>query len=167
MCDRHRLRFSRRLAAFRWGRRWGGPAGPACVCLKRYFAPFLQMHIDFPDVDSPDVADLGVLLVDLHVMHLEAQRASSSGHVGFDKETWTSHADIHLKHMVHVKRTRHVTDLWRTCQKPRLLKSVIAQHEKAVQFLCICRLKRIFVQHLKTIFFGNTDVRRCGMCRPP
>ena len=110
----------------------------ASLCL--FEAPFLQIHIDSL-ILIPMLRVLGFFLVDLHVMHLQAQRASSSRHVGFDKETWTSHADIHLKHMVHVKRTRHVTDLWRTCQKPRLLRSVIVQHEKAGQFLCICRFK--------------------------
>ncbi|CAL1144177.1 unnamed protein product [Cladocopium goreaui] len=49
----------------------------------------------------------------------EAQPATSSRHVGFDKD---------------VDKTR---------KKLRLLRSVIAHHEKAVQFLCLCRLKTV------------------------
>ena len=95
----------------------------------------------FPDLDS-DVACLGVLFGWLSCDALAGTThnlipACRLWQGDMDK----SSADIHLKHMVHVKRTGHVTDMWRTCQKPRLLRSVIVQREKAVQFLCVCRFK--------------------------
>ena len=59
----------------------------ASLCL--FEAPFLQIHIDSL-ILIPMLRVLGFFLVDFHVMHLQAQRATSSRHVGFDKETWTS-----------------------------------------------------------------------------
>ena len=56
----------------------------AFLCL--FEAPFLQIHIDSL-ILIPMLRVLGFFLVDLHVMHLQAQRATSSRHVGFDKET--------------------------------------------------------------------------------
>ena len=55
---------------------------------------------------------------------------------------------------------RHVTDMWRTRKKLRLLRSVIAHHEKAVQFLCLCRLKTISSATLTWEDVGCADYRR-------
>ena len=76
--------------------------------------------------------------------------------------TWTSHADIHLKHMVHVVNCFDFcqTDLWRMRKKLRLLRSVIAHREKAVQFLCLCRLKTVSSATLTWEDVGCADYRR-------
>ena len=59
----------------------------AFLCL--FVAPILQIQIDSL-ILIPMLRVLGFFLVDFHVMHLQAQRTTSSRHVGFDKETWTS-----------------------------------------------------------------------------
>ena len=131
---RHGLRIFRWLAAFRWGRRWGGPAR---------------------------VGSFWFFLVDLRVMHLQAQPATSSRHVGFDKETWTSHADIHLKHMVHVV---NCFDICQTCDRH----VEDAQEASPSQKRHSASRKGSAVSlplPFEDRFFCDTDVRRCGMCR--
>ena len=54
----------------------------------------------------------------------------------------------------------HVTDMWRTRKKLRLLRSVIAHREKAVQFLCLCRLKTVSSATLTWEDVGCADYRR-------
>ena len=102
-------------------------------------------------------------LVDLHVMHLQAQPATSSRHVGFDKETWTSHADIHLKHMVHVV---NCFDICQTCDRH----VEDAQEASPSQKRHSASRKGSAVSlplPFEDRFFCDTDVRRCGMCRLP
>ena len=156
MRHRHGLRISRWLAAFRWRRRRGGPA---CVWFE---TPFLQMHIDwcwFP------VGDLGLLFAWLACDALAGTTrklipACRLWQGDVDKSCWHS-PEAHGA-CCDLTSARHVTDMWRTYQKPHLSKSVIAHREKAVQFLCVCRLKTVSFAALLWV-----DVGFVWVCRPP
>ena len=77
--------------------------------------------------------------------------------------TWTSHADIHLKRMVHVV---NCFDICQTCDRH----VEDAQEASPSQKRHSASRKGSAVSlplPFEDRFFCDTDVRRCGMCRLP
>ena len=101
-------------------------------------------------------------LVDLHVMHLQAQPATSSRHVGFDKDVDKSRWHSPEAHGAFVS----CFDICHTCDRH----VEDAQEASPSQKRHSASRKGSAVSlplPFEDRFFCDTDVRRCGMCRLP
>ena len=77
--------------------------------------------------------------------------------------TWTSHADIHLKHMVHVV---NCFDICQTCD--RHVEDAQEASPSQKRHSASRKGSAVFLPlPFEDRFFCDTDVRRCGMCRLP